>query len=419
MGNNDGDEDLHKQPGCSGAACYWYQVGCINGCTCSGYEKDIVNGGYYMTPEDAKCSQPKEPTLPEYARTWNIEGKSAQGDWTKYFPWRAPGSSIPLDPCGVFDGFDPPRVSGSSNASTSSYPTGSHGSKVLRPHAGAPANWKTGSVVEVSFGLFVNHGGGYQYRLCPKSSSMTEECFQANVLDFASETTWIRYEDGSGKADVALPVVDVSEGVLPEGSTWRRVPLPACNCDAGFVCGSGSGGGTQFQQYESKSPGGQNTECSTGVQFEAAASGAYGYWVNDKNDFLSQVSLVDHLKVPDVNGDFVLQWRLDCEQTPQIWSSCADVTIGSSGPPAPKPTPTPTPVPMPSPTPPTPSPTPCSTYDTDSKMYTCDSVPTCCDGYRGMGTSDSTVQCLPASWGTYDVMCAENSMPDGAEVHMV
>merc|ERR1712080_410426 len=85
--NNDGNKDFKKQPGCTGAACYWYSVGCISGCKCSGYEKDIVNGGYYMKPADAKCSNPTEPTLPEHARSWNIEGKSSHGDWTKYFPW--------------------------------------------------------------------------------------------------------------------------------------------------------------------------------------------------------------------------------------------------------------------------------------------------------------------------------------------
>lgn len=333
--NNDGDKDFHKQPGCTGGACYWYSVGCLSGCKCSGYEKDIVNGGYYMTPADAKCSNPTEPTLPEHARTWNIEGKSSHGDWTKYFPWRAPGSSIALDPCGVLDGFDPPRVGSGhhsrGNMSSGSYPTGGHGSKVLKPHAGTPMEWKAGGVAEVSFGLFVNHGGGYQYRLCPKSKAMSDECFEANVLKFASDMSGIRYEDGSGKADVAVPALDVSEGTLPKGSTWRRVPIPACNCDAGFVCGTGSSQHGAFKQYESKSPGGKNTQCPTGVQFEPPSQGIYGYWVNNHKDFLSQVSIVDQLMVPKVSGDFILQWRLDCEQTPQIWNACGDITISNGG----------------------------------------------------------------------------------------
>ena len=27
-------------------------------------------------------------------------------------------------------------------------------------------------------------------------------------------------------------------------------------------------------------------------------------------------------------GEYVLSWRWDCEQTPQVWNSCADVTVG-------------------------------------------------------------------------------------------
>ena len=30
-------------------------------------------------------------------------------------------------------------------------------------------------------------------------------------------------------------------------------------------------------------------------------------------------------------GDYVLGWRWDCEQTPQVWSSCSDVTIRKQG----------------------------------------------------------------------------------------
>ena len=26
-------------------------------------------------------------------------------------------------------------------------------------------------------------------------------------------------------------------------------------------------------------------------------------------------------------GDYVLSWRWDCEQTPQIWNTCADLTV--------------------------------------------------------------------------------------------
>ena len=37
----------------------------------------------------------------------------------------------------------------------------------------------------------------------------------------------------------------------------------------------------------------------------------------------------DELIVPNdiPAGEYVLGWRWDCEQTTQIWSSCADITI--------------------------------------------------------------------------------------------
>merc|ERR1712025_548967 len=44
--------------------------------------------------------------------------------------------------------------------------------------------WTAGSTVEVSWGIAANHGGGYQYRLCPKSEPLTEECFQRTPLPF-------------------------------------------------------------------------------------------------------------------------------------------------------------------------------------------------------------------------------------------
>ena len=38
-------------------------------------------------------------------------------------------------------------------------------------------------------------------------------------------------------------------------------------------------------------------------------------------------AIVDEVQVPKVKGDFVLRWRWDTEQNPQIWTHCADVTI--------------------------------------------------------------------------------------------
>ena len=43
---------------------------------------------------------------------------------------------------------------------------------------------------------------------------------------------------------------------------------------------------------------------------------------------LGDWSVVDHLRVPAIApGDYVLSFRFDCEQTPQIWQQCADIRI--------------------------------------------------------------------------------------------
>ena len=38
-------------------------------------------------------------------------------------------------------------------------------------------------------------------------------------------------------------------------------------------------------------------------------------------------AIVDELRVPSTLGKFVLRWRWDTEQNPQIWTHCADVEI--------------------------------------------------------------------------------------------
>ena len=40
-------------------------------------------------------------------------------------------------------------------------------------------------------------------------------------------------------------------------------------------------------------------------------------------------TLVDEVRVPPglEPGAYALSWRWDCEQTPQVWNSCADITV--------------------------------------------------------------------------------------------
>ena len=37
--------------------------------------------------------------------------------------------------------------------------------------------------------------------------------------------------------------------------------------------------------------------------------------------------MVDRVRAPAARGEYVLRWRWDAEQNPQIWTHCADVTV--------------------------------------------------------------------------------------------
>ena len=56
-------------------------------------------------------------------------------------------------------------------------------------------------------------------------------------------------------------------------------------------------------------------------------------WMSDaglcSGRYLVNVSLVDKLVVPPTTpaGAYVLQLRYDCEETAQVWTSCADLEI--------------------------------------------------------------------------------------------
>merc|ERR1719355_225883 len=80
-----------------------------------------------------------------------------------------------------------------------------------------------------------------------------------------------------------------------------------------------------------------------------------GFLVGAANKF----SVMDEVNVPNKPGTYVLGWRWDCEETDQVWASCADIVI-TDGPAPPTPPPAPTP---PTPTPPAPTPPPSKQCD--------------------------------------------------------
>merc|ERR1712146_72604 len=93
-----------------------------------------------------------------------------------------------------------------------------------------------------------------------------------------------------------------SPGNMPANSTWAMQPLPFS---------------------DSKSP----------VQFDPPCDETVDRHVNDTGKcsgrFPWDVSIIDHLIVPeDIDeGEYVLQFRWDCEATAQIWNSCSDILI--------------------------------------------------------------------------------------------
>lgn len=182
--------------------------------------------------------------------------------------------------------------------------------------------WVAGSEVEVAWGINANHGGGYQYRLCPANSDLSEECFQQTPLAFVGDVQWLQYGWGMDRNNrTEIPAIQVGgDRVIPANSFWRRNPVPSCKNPTG---------------------GAYNGTC-TGPAFDPPAEGAWGYGVGSvvnggftPDEILAKAfhfGVVDKVVVPDVPpGDYVLQFRWDAETFAQVWNSCADVSIVSSG----------------------------------------------------------------------------------------
>ena len=143
------------------------------------------------------------------------------------------------------------------------------------------------------------------------------------------DTSWIQYGDNATNR-TAIAATRTSIGTFPKGSQWTKNPIPACEGTSGGVgtpdCPApqfdpplpglfGYGGAACF-----KGSGGAGGDC-TKTQDE--------YW-NAKFYF----NVIDKVQIPAglKQGEYVLSFRWDSEQTPQVWAQCADITIGKYGP---------------------------------------------------------------------------------------
>jgi len=281
------------------------------------------------------CNSTMEPTVNDpRLRTMNRENTAlGPRDSYRVNPWRAPGFAPVVDACGMAGGrhaSDP----GGGDAVFTTVPwakLGDLGSQVLQ-QGEAQATWKAGTAVEVAWGIRFNHGGGYQYRLCPASEPLTEACFMKFPLQYADNTSRIFWNNGTY---LDIPATFVSEGTNPPGSTWAMNPIPRIDFDS-----SSSGQPANFSGCEWPAKGLKCRQFDPPCH-EALYDGVPWHGTNSPHDHqnidvqgdcsgdLTLASLVDRVVIPPTTppGHYVLGFRWDCEETAQIWSSCADVEI--------------------------------------------------------------------------------------------
>eukprot|EP01062_Namystynia_karyoxenos_P029311 TRINITY_DN2204_c0_g1_i1.p2 TRINITY_DN2204_c0_g1~~TRINITY_DN2204_c0_g1_i1.p2 ORF type:complete len:478 (+),score=132.39 TRINITY_DN2204_c0_g1_i1:90-1436(+) len=307
------------RPGCSGGSCLWFNQGCSIGCP------NATGKGSVVGPAD--CPNPAEPTIAyedKRLRTYNVDRLSLEGDWTKTHPWRKPGSAPVEDPCGLAGGWYTTGAPGNGGEAPPGTTQGQHGSQL--PRLLKQTTWIAGETAEVAWGIYANHGGGYQYRLCPAGEKLTEECFRKHPLEFADPgQQWLQFGAGMDTANrSSITAQRVSTGTVPAGSTWTKNPIPACMIP---VAGGAFNLPCISAQFTPplglKGFGGG--ACGSGLPLTKCTPDRF---LEQSFDF----GIVDKVKVPQLpEGDYVLGFRWDSEQTPQVWTSCADVTIRAQG----------------------------------------------------------------------------------------
>jgi len=254
----------------------------------------------------ATINDPKHRTVNRYAEA------GSEADWSKFNPWRAPGSAPVYDACGRASGGPHATAGHGEFTNTTFAKIGDVGSKL--PILPSGAVWKIGSTVEAMWSLRANHGGGFQYRLCPLKSDLTEACFQQTPMPFAGNSKLML---GNGTM-MTLNSTFVSEGTLPAGSTWQMNPIP------GNVIETGQGG---WMYCKEPGPGCRwfDPPCFDPAS-EAPEVLSQGLC---SGEWLTNITFYDQLRVPEhlEPGEYVLGFRWDCESSAQVWQSCADITI--------------------------------------------------------------------------------------------
>lgn len=290
----------------------WYNQGCQIGCDwCQGNKKDY------------ECYGRMEPTLNPSLRTY--QDFFLPEDTVRHNPWMAPGFAPVYSPCGLSGGdlkFHPQN----GGVPAPGYKMGFDGRSL--PKLDEPTvEWAAGSTQEVAWGItLANHGGGYAYRLCPATSHVTEECFQNHHLEFVGEHSWIEYGSGTPRLEsvpnrTTFVATRTSNGTNPANAQWTQNPIPPCAGKLGGTLCTGC----DKPQFEPPVPGlwggGPYDGCNgckpfNIIQTHRVCKEAFNF------------RIVDLVKVPKLPvGDYILSFRWDVEQTPQVWTQCADIKI--------------------------------------------------------------------------------------------
>jgi len=337
-----GIADDRNITGSNGQACFWFSNGCAIGCDeCDGSTRGPIPS---FNCNDTTCIPtgksiqfgPKAPICGPDAPAPRAKGNSMNAticdprqrtvntaaecggdeDYFYYSPWRAPGFAPVIDSCGSAGGRIPGQGDGGFGAqyvNTTNARVGDLGSKTL-PRSDNGVKWHQGEEVEVAWTLQANHGGGYSYRLCPLGSTLDEDCFNKVGLPMVGKSK-LRW-GGVGGKEIAFDAVDVTTGTKA-GVHWRRNPVPRAWHKKDGTWGEGSNHlqtGMGFQPICNP----DSEEDRTGTH--QSCTGMWGPY---------NMEIVDKVLIPIEipKGDWVLNWRMDQEESNQIWQSCADITI--------------------------------------------------------------------------------------------
>jgi len=150
------------------------------------------------------------------------------------------------------------------------------------------------------------------------------DCFQKHHLSFHGDSSWIKL--GGSNERIEIKANRTTEGTHPSGSQWTKVPIPSCGGKYGG--GLGCDAGCAEPQFPSPVPGLWGNGPTNGCAGCDPNANPHNQPVCMKE---MAYEIIDQLKVPDLQpGRYVLSFRWDCEQTPQIWSQCSDIEIVAS-----------------------------------------------------------------------------------------